>query len=381
MKRAVLCLFASLCLLLSGCRGRLLFEDYREIDQLDLVETLGLDRNGEEVTVIASTGSSGGQELLKNTARTISRGVREMQSFTERKYIFYGHTAHLLVGEAEAREGLRHAMEFVERDSDVRLDTWLYVVQNGTAEEVIASCSGGDTSVGERLSSLQKDVELMSESYVFTCGEVAEALEARSCGLVAAIRLEPAEHLLNGEGAPELLSSGYALLKEGRLVGYLNTEEARGANLLMDRSGSDVLEAPDPAGGWFAARLTGSRATFHPSFEGKRLRGLEIRLTVHCNVDELVNSRNSVREEELQAMERTLAELEAARVRAVLYRSQLLKADFCGIGDRVRRAAPLRFDGMEEAWASVFPNLEIRLYTEVRLERSYDASLRRENNT
>lgn len=377
LRRWTLLPLAALFLFAPGCGGALVADDLREIDQLALVETLGIDRAGRLMTVTASTASGGGRVLLKASAVTISRGVREMQNFTEKKYIFYGHVKHLLVGEDAAADSLSRCMEYVERDGELRLDTGLFIVRSGTAEAAITATggSGGESSTGDLLESLEKDVQLLSESYVFTCAEISEALAERNCALAAAVMLTEPENILDGGGTRTLRSAGFAVIADGRLCRWLDGDLARGACLLMDRTGGDVIEAPDGRGGWFAARLTGSGVRFRPEYADGRLKRLSVRVELRCNLDELQQPLDLYDAETIRAMEEGLAAVESWRVAEVVRISQELGADFCGIGERVRRASPLRFDGMRVPWDEQFPELEVQVETAAKLQRTYDTGL------
>ena len=373
MKRGLALCLAAL-LLLGGCAERRPLKHYREIDQLVLVETLGVDRADDLFTVTAATAAQEGRVLLKISAVTLSRALKEMQDYTEQKYIFYGHTRHLLLGPEVLRDGFARCMEFVERDGELRMDTKLYAVRDASAEDAVAA-PGGEDSVGDLLDSLEKDVTLLSESHVFTCAETAEALAERGSVLVSALRLAAPENILEGEDGQLLLSAGYAVIVDGVLASWLDTDLARGANLLMELSDSDLIEAPDGQGGWFAAALTGSSATFLPAYEDGELTGLGIRLHLRCSLSELQQPLDLRDERVVRALEEGIAAVEAWRVREVLRISQELGADFCGLEKPVRRAAPLRFDGMEKSWREVFPALPVELEISVELERTYEGSV------
>lgn len=376
MKRSVLLLCLSACLLLSGCAGNPVFgDDSREIDQLELVETVGFDAAGALTTVTASTAASGEPVLLKNTAETVSRAVREMQNYTDKQYIFYGHTAHVLIGEEAARQSLTRYLDYLERDSEMRLDTRLYIVQGGTAEDAITAVSDENETVGDLLASLDRDVELLSESYVFDCREVAQQLAKRNCALVAAIMLEKSENLLSSEDGMTLQSSGYAVIRDGRLLDFLDTELARGVNLLIGRTGSDVIEAPDGTGNVFAARLTESSAEYIPQFEDGRMTGLHIELLLHCNLDELRAPLDIFDGAVVQTLEESISAAALGRVQAVLERMRELDCDFCDLQTHVRQSAPLRTDRMREAWESVFSGLKCEVTVKTILERTYDVGL------
>ena len=377
MKRRILLFSLAICLLLQGCTGNPVFgDDSREIDQLELVETVGIDAAGKLTTVTASTGTFSGEPvLLKNTAVTVSRAVREMQNYTDRQYIFYGHAAHILIGEAAARQNLSRYLDYIERDSEVRLDTKLYIVQGGTAEDAITAVSNETETAGELLESLDRDVQLFSESYVFNCGEVSEMLAKRGCALVAAVMLENVDNILDSENSTTIQSAGYAVIQDEALLCFLDTNLSRGVNLLIDRTGSDVVEAPDGAGSWFAARLTGGETKYTPVFEDGKLSKVKIDVTLHCNLDELHTSLNLYDEAVIRKLEEGVSAVEAWRVQEVLNRMQTLCCDFCDLQTRVRKTSSWRFDRMREPWEIIFPTLEFEVSVKTILERTYDVGL------
>ena len=373
--RRLLAFLLAFPLLLSGCAGGNPLGNYREIDQLVLVETMGVDRWGELFTVTVSTAAEKGQVLLKTPAVTLSRATKEMQDYTEKKYIFYGHTRHLLLGPSVLEKDLAHCLEFVERDGELRMDTKLFAVRNVSAEDAVAIPGGGGESVGDQLDSLEKDVALLSESHVFTCGETAEALAERGSVLVSALRLAEPDNILDGENRRTLLSAGYAVVTEQGLACWLDTDLARGANLLMGLSDSDLIEAPDGQGGWFAAALTGSKAVFLPEYEEGEMKSLRIRLELRCCLSELRQPMDLREAGVVEAMEEGVASVEAWRVSEVLRLSQLMGADFCGLEKRVRRASPLKFDRMETPWRELFPDLPVTVELAVELTRGYEGTI------
>ena len=101
MKKHPLALLLAAALLLPGCRqGR---DNYRDIERLELIQTLGIDGDGETVTVSATTGKRGDSTViaLKNSARTVARALDEMQTFTE-KDLYFAHVGVCLLGQEAA---------------------------------------------------------------------------------------------------------------------------------------------------------------------------------------------------------------------------------------------------------------------------------------
>ena len=345
--------------MLTGCSGRWVYSDYREIDQMELIQVLGMDEEGGEITVTASAGGPGEPVVLRSTSVSISRAMRQMQDYTARKYIFFGHTAHLLLGEKAAEQGVGKFLEHMEHSAEMRLNTVLYVVRGGTAQEAVSSVEKEGEGAAELLTSLEKDVQLLSESHVFTCGETAEMLAEQGCCLAAAVSPVRQEDILSEEDPVILAAEGYAILTEGKLAGYLDPNLARGANLLMDLGGEDILEVPDGKGSWAALRLIGSRVRYLPEFRKGELVSLQIRVELDCSLDELRSPGGAGDGESLERLKEGAERLELERVCRVLERSRSLGADFCGIGQRVRAVYPLAFDGMTASWAERFPELPL----------------------
>lgn len=69
------------------------------------------------------------------------------------------------------------------------------------------------------------------------------------------------------EGETALLEAGYGVLRDGRLVGYLDGEGARGLELLTGRTAADILEIELPSGRT-VVRLTGRRYSGARNFRG-----------------------------------------------------------------------------------------------------------------
>ena len=79
MKRIMLCTL--LCLILGGCSGNS-YQDMRDIESFEIVQTLGVDyENGlYTVTAATGTGSSGQVTVLTSKSVTPARAMQKMQN-------------------------------------------------------------------------------------------------------------------------------------------------------------------------------------------------------------------------------------------------------------------------------------------------------------
>lgn len=369
MKKAAVLLVAAALLLLGGCKSGMLYADMREIDQLELIQTVGLDAAADGVTATAAGGKRVGAEspvVLENTSPTAARAMRLMQNYSSKKYIFYGHVRYLLIGEDAAREGLGKYLDYVERSVELRLSTGLLIVKDGTANELIRLTSTESESTADLLASLEKDVRLMSESRVGSCGEAAESLAESGTALIAAVQSE------QEDGHRCIASAGYAVFRDGMLAAYIDTDTARAVNLLTGEVEGDVTELDDGRGGLAALRITSGKSSFRAEFSGDEPVRILIKARVTANIEELGERVDPYDPAELADLERQLAALEAARIERALSLMRELSCDYLGIGAKLRLAHPVRLGRLGGRLGETVAGAETEVRVEAKIERTYD---------
>ena len=372
-------LFLSLCIPLTACKADIL-PPGREGENMALMRTMGVDAaetDGVRVTVssgVQSKGADKGDEppqVFYRDAGTVSGACLAMQSYGT-AYIFYGHVGQLLVGEALAERGLAEALDYVERDIEMRLDTELFVVKGAGAFDAIASAATGTSSAADRLEALEDDAGLRATSATRTVKDVLAGQAQNGASFAPAITLTSGE---TGNGAGEgtdLSAAGFAIIKDNALAGWADGDAARGINLLLGQVDADVLELDLPGGGKAALRIVGSAAKVRPVFQDGTLAALEVSCQVDANVAEAPAALDLSDDTVRRRLNAALVAAEEARIRAALDLSQSLDADFMGLKKWAGLSAPWHWDALKDQWAGRFSRLEIRLRVEGDIQRSYD---------
>lgn len=374
MKRILLC--ALLCLVLGGCSGKG-YEDMREIESFEIIRTLGVDYENGMYTVTAASGSESGGDVTVLTARsvTVARAMQKMQNYSTKKYIFFGHTANYLVGEAAAEHDLSACLEYVERGFDMRLDTNLFIVRGGTAEAAIAGASEKGEGVTEHLLALEKDVQILSENRIVDCGEAAEELAADGCTVITAVSLWENENVPVGENKKGVQVVGSAVIKDGRLAGYADVDTARGITLLTDRFVSDAAELPDGNGSYMAVELTDGRTEYSARFGDGGIEKILIRAKLRGSISEMESPVDIYDERVLTEVERVLAKRELERIVNVIELSRRLDADFLELERELEMKHPLRLPAALKSDALPLAEHEIEVAVEVEVKRSYELGI------
>ncbi len=353
-------LTAALLLALSGCGPRTLtglLPYAREIEDMELVRTLGVDGDGDGVAVTASGGAREGEEthLTAGRADTISVAVLSMQSQGS-SYLYFGHVGQLLLGEELARRGVSEPLDYVLRDVEMRLETALYLVRDGTAGQAMAAAAE-EGSAADRLEALAEDVGLTADTMTRSVKDVLADLEDRGASFAPA---------LTADGT--LTAAGYGILKEGALVGWAEGEAALGVNLILSRVDADVVEVSPPGQAGAALRVVDARSRVRPVFTGDTLTGLEVLCRVEANLAEGAPAAEDSRR---QALCDALAGTEAGRIQAALDLAHALDADYLGLCRKAALLAPWhRRVLLEEAELG---KLTLTVRVEAVLQRSYHA--------
>ena len=167
-------------LLCSGCASGAISSNYRPVEDLMLIQTIGVDRAAEGVCLSASTGRAGKNEppqRMTQTGETVLAALDRLQDRTPNAELFYAQTSYLLLGEEAAAAGeLAPLLDFIARNPDMRLSAPLFLVRGATAQQTVMDTGDDRTDVTEALTALQKDTALSGAGHAFSCADIARAL-------------------------------------------------------------------------------------------------------------------------------------------------------------------------------------------------------------
>lgn len=357
MKKRIL-LVLLLMLLLTGCRRYSGFLPYaREIEDMELIRTLGVDTAGDAgVTITASGGTSQEEtQVVSGEAGTISAAVLELQGEGS-SYLYFGHVTQLLLGEGLAQQGVMPSLNYVLRDVEMRLETALYVVRGGTAGQAIEAAAA-DGSATDRLEALADDAGLTANSMPRTVKDVLAELDRQGASFLPAV-------LADGG----LTAAGYGILKDGVLVGWAEGDAALGVNLIFGKVDADVVEVQAPDGTAAALRVVGAATSVRPIWQGDTLAGLK----VHCKVDANLAEGSAMPDQAtLDALEVELAQVEAERMARALELSRALDADYLGLRQSAAFAVPWHKEALLGSYS--MKDLKLEATAGAVIQRSYHA--------
>lgn len=356
--------------LCSGCAGNTVYTQLRDVESLELVRTVGVDRE-EQVTVTVVTGLSAGGDApitLQEQGATLAEAMHMLEQSASRRRPFYSHTEYLVLGQSAAEAGILGYLDYFGRMLEMRTDTGVYLVRDGDAAPVLHSVCGGKDGGDRILAFLKEDLPRTGQGYVATCLETAVSLERYGCALVMAIRLRPGEE----PDAVQVRPAGFGVLENGRLTAFLSDAESRGVCVLQNRVREMALVTDDGQGGKISLQLGPVRTAIVPVFANGALVRLDAQIRSTANITEMA-SRRSAEDPAVRARIASQVEEQLTKwAQAAVDCAQRMGLDFLALGGAAARKAPVRFAAVQAAWPEVFPKLDVAVTAQVEVIRSYD---------
>ncbi|WP_077735721.1 Ger(x)C family spore germination protein [Bacillus sonorensis] len=249
MKRrlAILFMLAAVSLFLTGCW------DKRELTDLSLVSAIGIDK-GEKSKYVMSfqivnpnsaagglQGGQGGDRPPVSNYSVAGNNLTEMSRHASTKIsreLYYSHTNLVVVDEALAKdEGIIKILDVLDRDTDFRATATIIISHGKKARDLIKALTLIDKIPSNKVNkTLQFTEQDLGEHMKTSVQDVIKCLTSQarhpvipSFKLVGSTqKAEKMENVQSTAPSATVEADGLAVIKEGKLVDYLNGKTARG---------------------------------------------------------------------------------------------------------------------------------------------------------
>ena len=376
LKRAMIYL---LCLAalpwLGGCNS--IYSNYREIENLLVVRSVGFDReDGGTRFSLASSANDDGEPIRMTTkGGSITDAMERIRNYSSQEDIFYPHVEHILLGEDAARVSIEDYLAFFCRSPELRIDIPLHIVRGGTAAQAVLETGSDSRCISEILQTEQERLSVSGDSNIFSTSEIYVSMVRSGAALVCAVKCAPsAEAAEDDAQILTVIADGYAIIKDGRLCGYIEPELSPAVGMLTGDMGISDLIVDGPDGDAVTLQLNHCRSGITPRWDGDMLTGFDIDIEVSASVNE--SGRPLPLSDPEQ--ERVLCEALNARVtelvNGVLRTSQELGADFLNLNYTAELDSPKKYAALGGGFITLFPKLEMNVSVSSRISHTNNIS-------
>ena len=412
MKR-FLSLLIIICFIPAFCGCGSIYANYREIQQLMVVQTMGIDREKGGIQVsLAAAAEAAGSEPRRMTAQgaTITDAIDRAYKLSYEEEIFFSHVNHLLVGEAAAEEGLDAFLDYVCQSPAMRIDIPLYIVRGSTANQAVMEVGDSSKGISEVMQTVHESFASPGNSRVFTVADTINSLLLYGSALVCAVECVPSSESVSpgkneaaqgngsqkeqqnnnqsdgqntglednqgqeqGERPLMAVPAGYAVIREGKLCKFIEPEDAAAVGLLTGRVPVTSITVKDRNGKNAALELNQGSADIIPVWDGEgQLKGLNIQAQVSASVLESDSWGDSNSNEYINHLTAQLESAISQQLNSLLRSSMKLKADFLGLAGQVERKSPENYRLMSQRFPELLPGLELQITVSGQLSHTND---------
>ena len=322
MKKKILLL---LPLLLAGCG---FLPAPREMEDMALIRTMGVDASGEELLLTAAHG----EESRSALSPTLAGACLAMKGQGE-EFLFFGCADQVLIGEKLAQDGITPVLKGLSGDGELSLGANLWLLE-GPASACV------NTFPERRLETLRRDGALGTASLTRTAGEVYADILDWGTAWAPALSLEK----------DSLTQSGYAVLERDKLRGILKGEDARGLEFLLNKPRREQLTAENRRG-WLLKADTDCRF---------RQGGA---LLIRCHAVVRLGEGDGLPPDD--DFKRALEEQLTRRLRGALEKLQGWGTDCTGLGRKAGCLSPILWRSLSSDWPEHFraqkPDIQVRV--------------------
>lgn len=380
-------------MLLAGCKDGSLLPPRREIDELNIIRVIAVDKCKDpdliKVTVTSKKegqaggggggGDSGGSSeqiiVLSLEDKTVLSAVKQFHTYIN-KQVFWGHTDFYLIGEEAAKEDIVRYLDFLSRDHDFRLDSTVYIT-SGNAGDFLERSNVPGYFLADYLKSLSNKISLTSTSSKMKILQLMGELdENKTFGIAIPMIKLIGEKARTKGGQNRLLEDidvdGYGVVKDFKLVDFVHKPDSRGYNFISNNINSGVIQIKDQEGKNIGMDIVGGETKISSKVEAGHLARVEISTKLETNIDEVQTRENILKEDTLHYLEQQESNVIKEEMMKCIQLAQDRNADFLGIGRAVNFKHPILWDKIKDQWNEIFPKLEITVKVESHINRTYD---------
>ena len=378
MKRLLIIYSIVFSLALSGCTS--IYNNYKEIEQLLVIQTMGLDEQGGGVLLSLASSSGGGMEprRLSASGESITTAMERIYNYSYEEQLFMSHVGQLIIGEKAAESGIDDYLAYISRTPAMRLDMPMFVVIDTRAEDAIMQVGDGKRGISQVLESVEVSSRRRGDSGIYTAADVLRDSMRWGSALICALECTQSSESAQSsqsEDAPRLTAAaqGFAVIREGKLCRYLTREQAIAVGFLRNDVGISDVQVTDRHGGLVVLEIDSGGSRIKPRWKAPgELSGLDVQVEVQASVIEISGGGELGSAEYTDHLTAQLESLISGYVTETLQASKELKADFLGLATAVEKHSPESFRLLSRSFPELLPELELSISVSGHLRHTND---------
>lgn len=369
--------------LLGGCWNQ------RELTELAFVMAVGIDQGtggkkydvSFQVVVPANvaTGLTGGSGqgpsvvVYKSSGNNLTEASRKATKQIPRE-LYYAHTSIVVISEELARkEGILDLLDVLDRDPEFRTTTAVIIAKGQKASDMISILTNLDKLPMDKFrKTLDATEAMLGENVKMNIDDIIGAItspgrEAIISGFILDGSAEKgtAPDNINKTIPPAMITAdGLAVIKNGKLVGWLTNENSRGAIWLLNKmKGTEIDFALNHKKAAVSTTPYLSNTNIAVTFKnGKPVANISIETVF--KLSEINTAFDIENPHKIGDIEKLTAQQIKKEVESSIKRTQKYRADIVGFGERLHRSNPKLWKKIKGNWNNYYAKMDYNIKVE-----------------
>ena len=350
--------------------------NYREVEQLGLAAGVAIDKDNDNNNYIVtaelintepSRGSTKvSSQLFSARGKTIFDAVRNLILVTGKK-IYWGHTKVIIINENIASNGIVPVIDWINRDSEPRQDTWILISHSITARDVLKQKIPLTDVTSLHLNEI---IRSQNPIYKFPQMDIWRFRRDISSNTTSAIAPVVKIEKVNEFTFPEIY--GTAVFKQDKLVGYLDGEETMDLLFIKNKihECSLVMKQPDNTDTDVSLEIFKSKTKINSTYQNENFT-MDINIDTVVAIDEIAGTKNFIDEPGRSKLEKDAEQLLKTRIEILLKKVQTnYKSDIFGFGDLIKRQHPDIWKNIPYTDEKVFSKMQFNVNVDLTIKGS-----------
>lgn len=373
---------------LTSCAS--VYSNYREMEELLVIRTMGLD--AAEAGIVLSLASGADNERgrapvrLRVTGASIASAFERAQNYSFEESLFFSHISAVLVGEDAAKRGVGEYVNYICQAPRIRMDIPIYIVKGSTAESLMAQTGDDDNGIAEILSGVREYLDDRGTT-AYSVSDLARETLRHGSALVGALEYAPSIQQSTDDGASGSDSSGtdaatprataaaagYAVMQDMKLAAFIGLEDALGVDFIRNTVRVSDIVVTGRGGETVTLEITDGGCNIIPRWASDgTLTRIDFRASVSATVLEAGGRADLDSVDYAAYLTEQLESYVTERISRVLRLSARLESDFLALGSAVEQSEPTLYRRLSLPLASYLGELEMRVAVKGQLTHSND---------
>ncbi|AIQ35360.1 hypothetical protein R50345_12515 [Paenibacillus sp. FSL R5-0345] len=290
------------------------------------------------------------------------------------RFLSLGHIRVVVISEKFAREGIKDIMDVLERESETRLTSLLFISKRQPASDSMTTMTVfGRIPANDLVEKLETTSKQFGYNYRMEVDDVVRGIQIPSGGpMINGVevtgdveRRDSNENIKTIKPKAALRVTELAVFKNDKLIGWLHGDQAIGSALLKNKITQMPAVVAIGKNEYVSFNVYLSQVQVKVNAKDAENPIFTISITQQAGLKESPNNLNLRDPNVLNDLSRLMEKHTRDQVWEAINESRALKSDYLGFGEVVERENPRGWKKVKDHWEDIFATCEIKIDEDV----------------